>query len=259
MTAQLKVQAKTRLNKDESKAFAFTVSSQPYEAPALVRQAQGEWTKLGGQVLSGFSLWRYPVAWILLILGWGFASWMANWPFFMWGGNFNGLADWLRFSVNVMDPWALWISSAIYGAIYGLLVGLITWLALRIAEPTLPFLQLPVLMFGWMIGWAIGLVGLIGPLPFGISPRTYALFAGLIGGIFTASACRNMQPKPGLGRAFIIFLAWPLGQIVVNSLLRTGIDVGAFYFSTHFDLTGAISSFIAGGLTLLMLGIPRKD
>ena len=163
-------------------------------------------------------------------------------------------------NLNLGYEVAILFSTVSYGAVYGILVGFFIWLALRIAEPTLPFRQLTGLLFGWMISWMIGLAGILGPFQFNLSPRIFALIAGFLGGLFTASACGKMQPRPGLGRFFIILLAWPLGQFVVwNLMMYNIIDFGDFYARSHIDMTGAISSAIAGALTLLMLGIPRKE
>ena len=113
-----------------------------------------------------FSLWRYSLAWIILVLGWGFAASGSEIILAPIGGP-GRIADWFMGSLSLTDFTALWISFAIQGLVYGALVGIVTWLAIKIADTSLPFLTLVGIVFGWMLAWAAGLVaaGACGGVP----------------------------------------------------------------------------------------------
>ncbi len=260
-SALLKIHSSTRLQKDEQRAYTFTVTAQPSEAPAILRQVQGEWTQVGGGAWdsisgAGLSCAARPFAWLLLVLGWTFASLFTELTLGIWGGQ-PGIADWLMGNFGLMDLAAVLIAWGIFGLVYGALIGLVTILALRLGDAGLPLNWLPSMVLGWAFAWGISLPGIIEGWNFGLEPRVFSLVAGLIGGLVTAGVCRAAKPQPGMGLAFLIILAWPFGQLVVWFLLMKGMNMGDFYNATRIDLTSTISSAIAGGVTLFLLALPR--
>ena len=262
---QLKVQPKNRLKGTESKLYPLTVTARPAEAPAISWQTQAEFEHLprGQAGAQPRSAWRYLFAWLLLVIGWGLATYLADLVFSALGRN-AGVIDLIRNSFvpgeySITDFAAEAIGWAVFGGIAGIFYGLVTFIPIRFAEPSLPLGQILTLALGWLIAWAAAVPGILGFYPLAFHPRVYSVLAGLIGGFFTGKAAQQIKPKPGGGRIFIIMLSWPIGQIVVWQLINMGYDFGPIYEATRLDLTSVISAAVAGALTFLALGLARKQ
>ena len=295
---QLKVQPKTPLVGQQVRAYPFTVMARLAGVPGLIGQVQGSWeqTPYVGRVsqpgplpqvqmeqpmpppfapnlpsqmpsfegqplvplLPKRSVWRFFFAWLFLVAGWGLASMIVD-RFMILFVNIGGIPGFFTYTLGLPEVIGLIIQAVVFGVMYGILVGLVTALALRWAEPSFPIALMLVITVAWGIGWGLWLPGLFEYISVPVNPRIFPVIATLIGGLATGLALRGTRLSLSGWRTFALIIVWPIGQFVANAMIASGLfDFGRFYEIYRFDLTGVISSGIAGGLTMLVLWHARK-
>ena len=250
-SVQMDVLPKSRLRGEEAVNHPFTVTVQPVQAPALVRQAYGELEQVPGMSIDwsvGAGGWWI---WLLIVLGWFIATPAVNFigSLFCFDCLFESIIFNLRVEPFIAEVAVFWLLRSV---LIGSIGGLITGIALRVGESSFGLKNILQIILGWAVIFTL-LILFFATMEMGfhqLFPPDFLVptLIGLAGGWVAGVAIRGTDLEFNFGSVAGSAIGWGLGWFV-GAIIPALIFIPPLFF----DLQHIVGAAIGGGVTVWLL------